>query len=347
MTSMPDVEPTVTGGADTHAETVHVAAVDEHCRPLADLEVPASPDGYAKALEFFTSLGRLVKVGVEGTGSYGAGLAAYLRAAGVEVVEVDRPDRAARRRVGKSDPIDAYAAAVAAATGRAAVVPKTHDGPVEAIRALRVARASAVKARTQTINQIKNLLITAPAELRESLRGQTAAALIRACAKLRPGPNPADPAAATKTALRSLARRCQHLTDEINDLDTLLDPLVAAAAPNLIALPGVGPDVAGQLLVTAGDNPDRLRSEAAFAHLCAAAPIPASSGRRHRHRLNRGGDRQANRALHITALTRMRHDRRTRDYVNRRTQQGLSRKDIIRCLKRYIAREIYQALTTP
>ena len=146
-------------------------------------------------------------------------------------------------------------------------------------------------------------------------------------------------------ALRSLARRHQQLTDEINQLDKLITPLVRRINPTLIAIFGVGPDTAGQLLVTAGNNPDRLRSEAAFAMLCGAAPLPASSGRTDRHRLNRGGDRQANAALHRIVLTRLRHDPRTRAYVERRTAEGLTKKDIMRCLKRYVAREVYAALT--
>jgi transposase len=278
---------------------------------------------------------------VEGTGAYGAALSRFLRS---EVVEVDRPDRKTRRAKGKSDPVDAYAAALAALSGRAAGIPKSRDGKVEAIRALRVARRSAVKARTQAINQLRALLLTGPAELREQLRDLTAGALIETCARLRPTTDLADPVQATKAALRRLARRHQQLSEEIRELDAELAPLVTARAPELLALPGVGIEVAGQLLVTAGDNPDRLRSEAAFAHLCGVAPIPASSGRTHRHRLNRGGDRAANTALHTIALSRLRWDPRTRAYLARRRQEGLTKPEAIRCLKRYIAREVYRKL---
>jgi len=209
-----------------------------------------------------------------------------------------------------------------------------------------VARSSAVKARSQATNELKALLVTAPAELREQLRHLTTTTLVAACARLRPSADIADPEQATKTALRRLAHRHQHLSEEITAADADLRTLVTAAAPCLLALSGVDTEVAGQILVTAGDNPDRLRSEAAFAHLCGVAPIPASSGRTHRHRLNRGGDRGANNALYIVALGRLRYDSRTRAYAARRTIEGLSKPEIIRCLKRYVAREIFTALTS-
>jgi transposase len=228
--------------------------------------------------------------------------------------------------------------------GTATGTPKARDGRVEAIRALRVARSSAVKARSQTTNQLKSLLITAPEQLREQLRSLTTTALIATCARLRPAGDIDDPEHATKIALRRLARRHQYLTEEIDQADAELRALVTAAAPRLMALPGVGPEVAGQLLTTLGDNPDRLHSEAAFAHLCGVAPIPASSGRTRRHRLNRGGDRAANKALYVVVLGRLRYDARTRAYAARRTTEGLSKPEIIRCLKRYVARQLYHAL---
>jgi transposase len=272
----------------------------------------------------------------------------------VTLVEVDRPDRSTRRSKGKSDPIDAYAAARAAQSGTAAGTPKTRTGRVEAIRTLRLAKRSAVKARTQAMNQLHAVLLTGPSELREQLRALTGRRLIQACTRLRPGSGGDELAAledpipaAAKATLRRLARRHQQLTDEITDIDADLLPLITATAPSLLALMGVGVEVAAQLLTTAGDNPDRLHSEAAFAHLCGVAPLPASSGRTDRHRLNRGGDRAANNALHTITLVRMRYDQRTRAYVTRRTAQGLSKKEIMRCLKRYIARDIHTALTTP
>lgn len=335
----------VTGGVDTHGRTHHGAVVDQVGRVLGDREFPATAAGYRQLLVWQRSFGRLVKVGVEGTGSYGAGLARFLSAEGVGVVEVDRPDRAGRRRSGKSDPIDAVAAARAAVSGRAAGLPKARTGPVEAIRALRVARRGAVKARTAAVNQLHGLIVSAPEPLRAQLTALPRAGLVAACAALPADPaRLADPVEATRAALAAVAGRIQALTAEIGVADRRIQPVVARTAPALTALFGVGPDVAGQLLATAGDNPDRLRSEAALAHLCGVAPIPASSGRTDRHRLHRGGDRAANSALYVITLCRMRHDPRTRAYVERRTQQGLSKKEIIRCLKRYIIREVHTAL---
>jgi transposase len=335
----------VTAGVDTHGDTHHAAVVDPVGRHLGDREFPATPSGYRRLVAWLMAAGDVQRVGVEGTGTYGAALTRLLRQRGLDVVEVDRPDRKLRRQKGKSDPTDAYAAALAALSGRATATPKARNGAVESIRALRVVRRSAVKARTQSINQLRALLVTAPAELREQLRGLGAAALIRSCTRLRPGTDAVDPCTATKMALRMLARRYDQLTAEIAEADKTLATLVAAAGPKLLEIPGVGVQVAGQLLVTAGDNPDRLRSEASFAHLCGVAPLPASSGRTDRHRLNRGGDRAANNALYIIVLSRLRHHERTRDYARRRRAQGMSSREIIRCLKRYVAREIHQTLT--
>lgn len=337
----------VTGGVDTHGQTHHAAVVDQVGSYLADRQFPATGTGYRQLAGWLRSFGTVTAVGVEGTGAYGAELARTLRRAGLRVVEVNRPDRRTRRMKGKSDPIDAYAAAEAVLSGRASGTPKTGEGIVEAIRALRVVRRSAVKARTQAVNQARQLLVTAPQALRASLHRPTPVTLARACTRLRPGTDLADPTQAIKAALRRLGTRITALTEEITELDAQLKTLTAKAAPGLLALTGVGPDVAGQLLTTAGDNPDRLHSEAAFAHLCGVAPIPASSGRRDRHRLNRGGDRAANHALHTITLSRMRWDQRTRTYVERRTTEGLAKKDIMRCLKRHIAREIYRALLQP
>ena len=261
------------------------------------------------------------------------------------MLEIDRPDRKTRRSAGKSDPIDAEAAARAALAGVRTGVPKVRTGRVEALRNLRVARRSAVDQRADCIRRIKTLIVTAPEDLRARLRALPKQALLDTCTGLRPDTNRADePQQAAKVALRSLARRHAALTEEITDLDELIEPLVAAINPDLLALNGVGADVAGQLLVTAGENTARIHSEAAFAMLCGAAPIPASSGKTHRHRLNRGGDRQANAALYRIVLCRLRWDPRTQAYMRRRTAEGLSKKDIIRCLKRLIAREIYYVL---
>jgi transposase len=273
----------------------------------------------------------------------------FLADYGLTVIEVDRPGRADRRRNGKSDPLDAESAARAVQSGRATGTPKSRDAQVEMIRVLRVARRGAMKARIQAGAQLEALIVTAPESVRAPLRKLTSKQRIRACAALRPGPV-ADPASAVKTALRTLARRWRALQAEIDDLDTQLTPLVTAVAPELLALPGAGVETAGQLLVTAGDNRDRLRSEASFARLCGAAPFPVSSGRTDRHRLHRGGDRQANSALWRIVLVRMGCHQPTKDYIARRTAEGKTKTEIMRCLKRYIAREVFPylaATTTP
>lgn len=349
---MPSITPDiamieVAGGVDTHLDTHTAAVIDQVGRVLGTQQFPATVAGYTALLAWMRGFGRLGRVGIEGTGAYGAGLARRLRDEQVEVIEVDRPDRKTRRFQGKSDPIDAIQAAKAALAGDRTGIPKQRDGRVEALRNLRVARRSAVDQRADTQRQIKTLIVTAPDELRAQLPGLTVKQLITVCARMRLDPaDAAAPVTAVKIALRSLARRHQQLSAEITDLDEVLDPLVAAINPGLLAANGVGTDVAGQLLVTAGENHERLASEAAFAMLCGVAPIPASSGKTTRHRLNRGGDRQANAVLYRVVLCRLRWDPHTREYMQRRTKEGLSKKEIIRCLKRYIARELYQLITS-
>jgi transposase len=213
---------------------------------------------------------------------------------------------------------------------------------VESLRVLRVARCSARKAKAQALNQMRSLVSTAPDDIRSELRRTTGKQLAR-CSKFR-STGRTDPTSVTKVALRSLARRINDLADEIAELDTLIEPIVNDTAPDLVELTGVGPEIASALLVAAGDNPERLRNEATFAHLCGVAPIDASSGKQERHRLNRGGDRQANSALWRIVLTRLVYDPRTRDYLDRRTKEGLSKKEAIRCLKRYVAREVFNQL---
>jgi transposase len=346
MTTMTQAPIEVVGGVDTHKDTHTAAAVDPAGRLLGSRQFEAAPAGYRALLAWLASFGPVTLVGVEGTGAYGAGLARFLTAEHVPVVEIDRPDRKARRWQGKSDPVDAEAAARAALTARRTGTPKDRDGRVEALRSLRIARRSAVKQRSDVIRQMQALVITAPEPLRSRLRELGNVALVDRCAAGRPDPaGAADPTTAVRIALRHLARRHQRLTEEIADLDDLLAPLVAAINPALLALNGVGVDVAGQLLVTAGDNPERLRSESAFAMLCGVAPLPASSGRTIRHRLNRGGDRQANAAIYVIVLCRLRWHEPTRAYAARRRAEGLSTKDIIRCLKRYVVRDLFQALT--
>jgi transposase len=335
--------PRVTVGVDTHKDLHVAAAVDQLGRRLATTTAQATSAGYAWLLAWACALGEVTAWGVEGTGSYGAGLARFLAAHHQRVVEVNRPDRAARRRRGKSDAVDADAAARAVQAGQATGVPKAQDGTVEMLRALRTARQTAVKARTQAINALKGLLVTAPAELREQLAGLPTARLVRAAAALEPG-TLATPTAAARLALRGLARRYQYLDAEITLLTEQLDALTARHAPALRGLHGVGPDCAAALLVAAGDNPRRLHSEAAFAALCGTSPVEASSGKTRRHRLNRGGDRQANAALHRIVVVRLRWHQPTRDYAARRTTQGKTNKEILRCLKRYVAREVFAVL---
>ena len=339
----------VTGGVDTHLDLNVAAALDPVGGLLEVAEFPATSGGHRRLLGWLAGFGPVTRVGVEGTGSYGAGLARYLRAAGVEVVEVDRPNRQARRRAGKSDPLDAVEAARAALSGRACGAAKTRDGNVEAIRALVVAKRSARATKIKTLNQIRHLSYTAPEQLRERLKGVSRQQLAARAAALRPsGREGADPVLmATKTALRILGRRVLALDEEKAHIDALLAKLVTSTAPQLLTLHGAGIDTAATLLVTAGDNPGRLRSEAAWAHLCGTAPIPASSGKVARYRLNRGGDRQANCALWGIVITRLRNDPRTQAYMTRRLAEGRSKPEVIRILKRYIAREVYHHLPRP
>src|SRR6201981_1463214 len=333
----------ITGGVDTHAGTHVAAALDSIGGLLGVQEFPVTPAGYARLLGWLGGFGAIALVGIEGTGSYGAGLARHVTAAGIRVVEVDRSDRQDRRRQGKSDPLDAVSAARAAQSGRARGAPKGREGAVEAIRALMVAKRSARSERTQTINQARSLIVTGPDDLRARFTGHTVAALVSELASLRPRPGDVV-GYATRIALRELGRRAEFLGAQLERLDELIAPLVAARAPGLLALHGVGPSTAALLLVAAGDHPERLRSEAAWAHLCAAVPIPASSGKVTRHRLNPGGDRQANHALWRIVFTRLGSEPATRSYAERRTAEGKSKAEIIRCLKRYVAREVYRHL---
>lgn len=339
-------EVVVTGGVDTHKDTHTAAALDSLGRLLGTDTFPATSTGYTALLAWLRGFGTVTAVGVEGTGSYGIGLARYLATATITVVEVNQPDRHARRRAGKTDAQDAINAAHAVLSGRATATPKAGTGPAASIAALRAALTSAVKSRTAALNQLDSLIVTAPAALRESLTGLATPALITTCARLRPDTDLTRPTTGVKTALRRLARRIQHLSTEITDAKTDLQALTSQVLPRTTSLFGVGPDTAAQLLITAGDNPDRIDSDARFAHLCGTAPIEASTGRSDRHRLNRGGDRHANAAIYRIVIVRMRHCPRTRAYITRRTTQGLPKRHIIRCLKRYVTREIHHTLTT-
>jgi transposase len=335
----------VVGGIDTHKD-LHVAAVlDTAGSVLGTQSFSTTRAGYRALVRWMRSFGDVRQVGIEGTGSYGAGVTRHLNDAGVEIFEVDRPDRSDRRLRGKSDTLDAENAARAVLAGRRTTTPKTKDGQVESLRVLRLTRSTAVKSRRAAIQLLRNHIVSAPEELRDQVRNLTRMQLIRTCAAWRPDATGfRDPVVGTRIALRSLARRILELNDEIASLDELIAPLVQELAPTLVQATGIGVEIAGQLLVTVGDNPDRLRNEASFAMLCGVAPLPASSGKTQRHRLNRGGDRAANSALHLAVIVRMRMDDRTRAYVARRTSEGPSKREIIRCLKRYLAREVFALL---
>jgi transposase len=333
----------VVGGVDPHADTLHVAALTTIGKVIGDAEFPTTTAGYRRAIRFLTRHGEVIRVGVEGAGSYGAGISRALRQAAIGVVEVERPTRSARRRAGKSDRLDAYHAARAVLAERTSPV---KDSALDGLRALQAAYRSAVKARTAAINQITSVLVAAPEPVRAKFRGLTGDRLLVVLLRCRGFY--ADPIVAdTMVALRILAERHRGLTRQIETLTSRMDPVVTAHNPALRAAFGVGPVVAAQLVITAGNNPDRLASETSFAALCGVAPVPASSGKTRRYRLSRGGDRRANHAVHRIALVRMSHDPTTRSYVQRQLDRGRSKKEILRQLKRAIVREIYHHLTQP
>jgi len=330
-------------GVDTHADEHEAAVLDTAGRMLAHRRFAANASGYRELLDWAGSHGPVMAAGIEQTGSYGAGLTRHLSAAGVEVLEIHDAHPAVRARRGKDDVIDAEQAARKVLSGQATAAPKDTDGVVEAIRQIKVARDSAVKSRTVALQQIRDLLVTGPDQLRQELAGRTLPAKARALADRAPAAPAGSPEHAAITALARLGRRVRLLADEIKDADRDLQALVDTTAPALRALPGVGVHVAAQLLVSCGQN-DRIRSSAAMARLFGIAPVPASSGKTNRWRLHRGGDRQANRAVYMIAITRLAHHEPTRTYRDRRRGDGLANPDIIRCLKRYIVRDIYQAL---
>jgi transposase len=349
MTSIALGRGDVVVGVDTHKDEHVAVALDGLGGRLGELVIVANPDGYAELSAWADELGAVAGFGVEGTGSYGSGLARFLRRHARTVIEVSRPPRKGeRRRAGKSDTIDAEHAAREVLAGTATATPKLADGIVEAIRLVKIARDSAVNAHSQAMITLKATLVTAPDDLRAQLAALTTLKLIHACAELDASGPVADPAVAIRHVLASLARRWLELHDEITTHSRHLDNLTRTAAPALVGAFGVGPDTAAQMLITVGDNTDRVRSDAALAKLCGACPIPAGSGKTNgRHRLNRGGNRQANAALYRAIIVRMRWHPPTIAYVERRTAEGLSKKDIIRCLKRFLVREIYRLLPEP
>ena len=338
----------VYGGVDTHLD-VHVAAVvDGTGRLLGTKSFPTSPLGLRRLERWLSGHGQVAGVGVEGTGTYGLGLQRVLQAAGHDVVEVNRPNRQLRRSKGKSDTVDAEAAARAVLAGHATSTPKSRDGIVECLRVLRLADRSMREQMTRLHGQLDHLTITAPEAIRVDMTGLSALRRARKAAACRPSDSIGDVASATKTAMRTLARQWLGLREERARLRDQIEQLTAQSNPALLEMPGVGPDTSAALLIAAGDNPARLRSSAAFAALAGVSPIEASSGKKSGHRINRGGDRTANAALHRIVLVRMsRRHQPTMDYIARRTAEGMSKPDIIRCLKRYVAREVYHALTHP
>ena len=337
----------VTGGVDTHKD-FHVAAViDDVGRSLGTERFTATAAGYHELLRWMRSFGDLVMVGVEGTGCYGAGLARHLAQESVEVREVNRPNRQTRRRKGKSDPIDAEAAARSALNGEATGLPKTRDGAVESIRVLHLAYCSARKSRSKVACQIRDLIVTSPEEIRCLLGDLTTEQRVERCARLRPVGDLSDSVIGIKLALRFLAKRYQSFDTEMDELEQLLDQLTTSVNPALKGSKGVGTDTAAILLVAAGENPERFTNEAAFAALCGVSPVQASSGKTQRHRLNRSGNRQANHALWRIVRVRMIWDPITKAYVTRRIAEGKSEREIVRCLKRYVAREVFRLLVNP
>jgi len=335
----------VYGGVDTHADVHVAAAIDPNGAMLGVESFLADPVGYRQLIGWLNGFGPVVRVGVEGTGSYGVGLSRYLRGVGIKVVEVDRPNRQTRRRLGKSDPIDAEAAARAVLSGKATVTPKHRDGAVEQMRVLMVARRSARIQRSQTLTQLRSIVICGPDQIRVRFKDRPQRGLIKEAARMRPRTGTDAVVYTTNIVIRGLALRIENLDDEIGIINNALHGLIIETAPSLLELYGVGVVVAATLLVTAGDNPERLRSERSWAKLCGVAPIPTGSGKTSgRVRLNRGGNRQANSALYQIVIVRMSSDAKTRNYVKRRRAQGLSKREIIRCLKRYVARETFKHL---
>jgi transposase len=343
MTTMTSTAAAVIGGVDTHADVHVAAACNQLGAVLGTQAFPTTTAGYRQLLRWLRRFGDVSVVGVEGSGSYGVGLTRFLLEAGVELREVLRPNRQVRRRNGKTDVVDAIAAARAVLSGEASAQPKSHDGAVEALRALKIVQRSANKSRTQALNQMRDLITTAPDELRTELRGLRRRQRIAICAAFRPGDRD-DLLSITKLTLRTLARRIVELDEELAMLNARRRRITNAIAPKLVAAHGIGPDTATGLLLAAGDNPHRLRNERSWAALLASNPIEASSGKTIRHRLNPGGDRHGNSALWRIVVVRMSSDPRTKAYVERRTKEGLTTAEIIRCLKRYVARETFDLL---
>lgn len=324
-------------GVDTHKDTNVLALLDPLCRVIGTWEFPTGEDGYAQ-LE--RAIGDpAVPVGIEGTGSYGAGLTTHLKAAGYDVYEVIRPKRAQRRR-GKSDPIDAIAAAknLAAEEG---LVPKEFEGAADSVRWLMAVREQLVRHMTAMANSVKAMLVKAPDRIRRDYEGIETRDMMARLVSSRPKD-------ACRRSMRMLAKRWMEAKEDADALEEEIKSLVIKAYPALIGAEGVSAITAARLVVAVGSNPGRMKSEAAFSMLCGTSPIPASSGKTSgRHRLNRGGDRQANRAIHEIVRARMTFDGRTKDYIARKTSEGMTKKEAIRCLCRFVARDVFKLMTGP
>jgi transposase len=333
-------------GVDTHIDTHTLAILTATGGVLLTATFSADRRGYSALIAQLHQAGGIAIVGVEGTNSYGAGLARALATAGYTVKEVLRPTRQVRRMHGKSDSIDAIEAARTVIADHGTSEAKDSNTPAEALRCLLTARTQLIRSITALGNCIRSLLTTAPEEVRAKYRELPTPTLIKRLAACRPGKQIDCPRKAVLYAMQQQAQICEEARRKADQLERQMQSILSANYPQVLAVYGAGAVVAAQLVVTAGGNPHRVRDEAAFASLCGVAPIPASSGRTNRHRLNRGGDRRANSALHRIALIRMRHDERTREYVARRKHEGKSTKEIMRCLKRAIAREAYRALTS-
>ena len=338
--------PTLAAGVDTHMDTHTLAILSRQGQVISTATFPTNRQGYINLINHLKEAGEVPIVGVEGTNSYGAGLTRALRGAGYEVKEVLRPTRQVRRLHGKSDPLDAVEAARSLLSNHGISEAKDSSTPAESLRCLLLSRVQLVRMATNMINTITALLVTAPEEVRAKYRNLSPKKLAEHLAASRPKQEPLDtPEIAVMHALRHLAKVRLDVQERALQLEMQMHEILQQHYPQILNIYGVGTIVATQLVVTIGGNPERVRNEAAFASLCGVAPIPASSGRTTRHRLNRGGDRRGNAALHRIALNRLYRDPRTKDYAERRKQEGKSKREIMRCLKRAIAREVFRVLT--
>lgn len=335
----------VIGGVDTHKDRHCAVALDAVGAELGCRFFTTTSKGYAELIAWLESFGEISVLGIEGSGGYGAGLCAYAQDQGLPVIEVSWPDKAERRRRGKNDQMDAYHAAFSVLSGRAHNPAKNRQGEVEGLRALKVAYEGALKARGAAKNSLHALVVAAPDHMREKLRTLSTKELVSTCASFRiTKASSLSVEQATKISLRLIAKRIEELDTEVRELDALIDAMTLEIAPTTRSLPQVGPQCAAALILCAGSNPDRLKSEASFSALCGTSPVPVSSGRTDRHRLSLAGDRQANCAIYLIAIGRMRYSGESKDFINKRMASGKTKKEAIRMLKRYIARELFHTL---